>query len=156
MTRWSIGASLEAALKCDEFDVQPNEKGKVKIRFRKANQERWLNGVINLINSGLYMYNQKNHDEALKHWSMYVDAPSYSLFEGADFSKNPAYNQYRSEIAYYAGLVAYQKKDFVAAEKYARIAAEDPKKADEANEILLQDSRGLSCLRGDAEKVPRR
>lgn len=133
----SIGASLEAALKCDEFDVQPNEKGKVKIRFRKANQERWLNGVINLINSGLYMYNQKNHDEALKHWSMYVDAPSYSLFEGADFSKNPAYNQYRSEIAYYAGLVAYQKKDFVAAEKYARIAAEDPKKADEANEILL-------------------
>lgn len=82
----SIGASLEAALKCDEFDVQPNEKGKVKIRFRKANQERWLNGVINLINSGLYMYNQKNHDEALKHWSMYVDAPSYSLFEGATFS----------------------------------------------------------------------
>ena len=146
----SIGASLEAALKCDEFDVQPNEKGKVKIRFRKANQERWLNGVINLINSGLYMYNKKQPDEAFKHWSMYVDASSYPLFEGADFSKNPAYGQYRSEIAYYAGLVAYQKKDYVAAEKYARIAAEDPKKADEANEILLFSQKENCKTREDS------
>jgi tetratricopeptide (TPR) repeat protein len=46
-------------------------------------------------------------------------------------------DDYRSEIAYYAGLVAYQMKDYVNAEKYAHMAAQDPKKADEANEILL-------------------
>lgn len=133
----SIGAAIEAAIKCDEFDTQANDKGKVKVRFRKANQDRWTNAIINLINSGLYMYNQKMPEEALKHWTIYVDAPSLPLFEGVDFSKNPTYGQYRSEIAYYAGLVAYQKKDYPVAEKYARIAAEDPKKADEANEILL-------------------
>ena len=95
--------ALKAAIECDKYDVQPNEKGKVKIRFRQANQQRMMN-------------------------------PLFTGFaDVADLSKD----QYRSEIAYYAGLVAYQKKDYVTAEKYANIAAQDPKKAAEANEILL-------------------
>lgn len=50
----SIIAAMEAALKCDEFDRQPNEKGKVKIRFRKANQDRYQMGRLNLIQAGLF------------------------------------------------------------------------------------------------------
>ena len=129
----SIAASLEAALKADEFDRQPNAKGKVKIRFRKANQDRWTNGRLNLINAGLFAYNHKNLDEAFKDWALYLDCPEQPMFEGVDLSKD----QYRSEIAYYAGLVAYQKKDYANAEKYAKIAAQDPAKAADANEIML-------------------
>ena len=32
--------ALKAAIECDKYDIQPNEKGKVKIRFRQANQQR--------------------------------------------------------------------------------------------------------------------
>jgi tetratricopeptide (TPR) repeat protein len=129
----AVYAAVEAALKCDEFDRQPNEKGKVKIRFRQANQPKIQNARLSLINAGLYEYNHKNLDDALKDWAMYLDSSSDEFFTGVDMTKD----QYRSEIAYYAGLVAYQKKDYVTAEKYAKMAAEDPAKAGEANEILL-------------------
>ena len=33
----AIVAAFEAALKCDEFDNMPNEKGKVKAKFRSEN-----------------------------------------------------------------------------------------------------------------------
>ena len=129
--------ALKAAIKCDEFDVQPNEKGKVKIRFRQANQQRMQNVRLNLINAGLFDYNHKQLDSALEKWMLYLDSPSASLFEGFPAVSDPAQDQYRSEIAYYAGLVAYQKKDYVTAVKYATIAGQDPAKAAEANEIML-------------------
>ena len=55
----SIVKALEAAMKCDEYDVQPNEKGKVKIRFRKANQDRYTNGRLGLIAAGQYAHTHK-------------------------------------------------------------------------------------------------
>lgn len=128
----AIGA-VEAALKCDEFDRQPNEKGKVKIRFRKDMQAKLQNTRLALINAGLYFYNEKDLDKAFNTWAMYINSAEDPFFEGVDLSQD----QYRSEIAYYAGLAAYQKKDYVNAEKYANIAAQDPKKADDASEILL-------------------
>jgi tetratricopeptide (TPR) repeat protein len=125
--------SFLAALKCDEFDRQPNEKGKVKIRFRQANQQRMQNVRLSLINAGQYMYKVKDLANAFKYWSLYVDSSKDPFFEGIDMTKD----QYRSEIAYYAALAAYFQKDYPNAEKYADIAAQDPEKANDANEILL-------------------
>ena len=129
--------ALKAAIECDKYDVQPNDKGKVKIRFRQANQQRMQNVRLNLINAGLFDYNHKNLDGALAKWALYLDSPAEELFTGLAAVSDVAQDQYRSEIAYYAGLVAYQKKDYPTAEKYATIAAQDPKKASEANEIML-------------------
>ena len=129
--------ALKAAVECDKYDVLPNEKGKVKIRFRQANQQRMQNVRLNLINAGLYDYNHKNLDGALEKWALYLDSPADELFTGFAAVADLSQDTYRSEIAYYAGLVAYQKKDYVNAEKYAKMAAEDPAKAAEANEIML-------------------
>jgi tetratricopeptide (TPR) repeat protein len=129
--------ALKAAIECDKYDVQPNDKGKVKIRFRQANQQRMQNVRLNLINAGLFDYNHKNLDGALAKWSLYLDSPASELFTGFAAVADVAQDQYRSEIAYYAGLVAYQKKDYATAEKFAKLASQDPKKAAEANEILL-------------------
>ena len=129
--------ALKAAIECDKYDVQPNDKGKVKIRFRQANQQRMQNVRLNLINAGLFDYNHKNLDGALAKWSLYLDSPASELFKGFAAVADVAQDQYRSEIAYYAGLVAYQKKDYATAEKFAKLASQDPKKAAEANEILL-------------------
>lgn len=129
----AIAASLEAALKCDEFDRQPNEKGKVKLRFRDANGKRFQALRPNVINSGMYEYNHKNMPGAIKNWRLYIDSAEDPLFTGIDMTKD----QYKSEICYYIGLAAYNSKDFATAKKYAAIAAEDPEKAKDANEILL-------------------
>ena len=129
--------AFKAALKCDEFDRQPNEKGKIKIRFRQANQQRMVNTRLSLINAGLYEYNHKNLEGALDCWSLYLDSPADPFFEGLEAVSDVTKDQYRSEIAYYAGLVAYQMKDYKNAEKYAQMAAQDPNKTSEANEIML-------------------
>ena len=57
----AIVAALEAAMKCDEFDNMPNEKGKVKPKFRQPNQQIYQNGRLQCINAGQYEYNQKNY-----------------------------------------------------------------------------------------------
>lgn len=129
----SIVASLEAALKCDEFDRQPNGKGKVKIRFREANGKKFQLSRVYLITAGLYEYNKKNLPAAIKDWKLYIDCVEDPLFTGIDMSNDP----YRPEVCYYIGLSSYNMKDFATATKYAKIAAQDSAKAKEANEILL-------------------
>ena len=129
----SIVSAMEAAMKCDEYDVLPNEKGKVKIRFRKANQDRYTNGRFGLIQAGQYAHTHKNTADAQKAWGLYVDCTASPMFEGVDLSKD----EYRSQIAYFAGLLAYQNKDYANATRYAKVAAEDPERTADANEILL-------------------
>ncbi len=129
----SIVSAMEAAMKCDEYDVLPNEKGKVKIRFRKANQDRYTNGRFGLIQAGQYAHTHKNTADAQKAWGLYIDCTASPMFEGVDLSKD----EYRSQIAYFAGLLAYQNKDFANATRYAKVAAEDPERTADANEILL-------------------
>lgn len=129
----AIAEALKAALKCDEFDRQPNAKGKIKPRFRKTNQQTYKIGRQHVINAGLWAYNNKDYAKALEYWGAYIDSKNDPLFEGVDFSDDKNY----SEICYYAALTAYQAKDYATAQKYAKMAAEDPAKAADANEILL-------------------
>ena len=124
-------ASLEAALKCDEYDRQPNEKGKVKIRFRETNGKKFYMSRPFVISAGLYEYNNKNLEAAVKDWKLYIDSAEDPLFTGLDMSND----QYRSEVCYYIGLSSYNLKDYATATKYAKIAAQDSAKAKEANEI---------------------
>lgn len=142
----SIVAAVEAALKCDEYDRQPNAKGKVKMRFRKANQTRYAVGRNGLIQAGLDEYNKKNLDDAQKAWMLYIDCVDDPLFTDVDMTKD----EYRSEIAYFAGLVSYQKHDYPNAVKYAKIAAQDPKKTADANEILIFSQKESCKTREDS------
>lgn len=129
----AIVASLEAALKCDEYDRQPNEKGKVKLNFRSENQKKFQTIRPQVITSGLYSYNHKDMAEAVKSWKLYIDSAEDPMFTGVDMTKDP----YRAEVCYYIGLSAYNQKDYATATKYAKIAAQDSAKAQDANEILL-------------------
>jgi predicted Zn-dependent protease len=129
----AIIAAFEAALKCDEFDNMPNEKGKVKPKFRAENQKIYQNGRLQCINAGQYEYNQKNYAGAFKAFALYVDSGDAPLFTGLDMSQD----QYKYEVAYFASLAAYQGKDFANVIKYAQIAAQDESKAKDATEILV-------------------
>ena len=128
----SLMKALEAAMKCDEFDNMPNDKGKVKARFRQASQQRYQNGSLQCINAGQYFYNQKDYQSAFKAFALYVESGKSSLFEGINLN-----DQYAAEIAYYASLAAYQGKDYANVVKYAQVAAQDTAKAKDATEILV-------------------
>ena len=129
----AIVAAFEAALKCDEFDNMPNEKGKVKAKFRSENQKTYQTGRLQCINAGQYEYNQKNYVGAFKAFALYVDSGDSPLFTGMDMTQD----QYKSEVAYFASLSAYQAKDYANVIKYAKIAAQDEAKAKDATEILI-------------------
>lgn len=129
----AIVKALEAAMKCDEFDNMPNEKGKVKPKFRAENQKIYQNARLNTINSGQYEFNQKNYGEAFKAFSLYVDSNESPLFTGIDMKTDA----YKYEVAYYASLAAYHTKDYANVVKYAQIAAQDTARAKDATEILV-------------------
>jgi tetratricopeptide (TPR) repeat protein len=126
-------AAFEAALKCDEFDAQPNEKGKVKMKYRTDNQKIYQNVRLQCINAGQYEYNQKNYKGAFKAFALYVDTKDAPLFTGIDMSKD----EYRNELAYFASLAAYQSKDYSNVYKYATIALQDSAKVKDATEVIV-------------------
>lgn len=122
------------AYKCNEFDIQPNEKGKVKPKFQKKNRSRLMGARPQLINAGLYFYNdRKDQASALEAWGLYVDSPKDPFFEGETFAEDKS----MSEIAYFASLAAYNLKDYEKAVRYANVAMQDPAKAADAQEILI-------------------
>ena len=132
----AIVDALDAALKCEQFDILPNEKGKVKPRFHDANAQRYQQARLNTINAGQYLYNQKDYAGAFKAFALYVESGASSLFTGIDLK-----DTYKSEVAYFASLSAYQAKDYQNVIKYAKIAAEDPEKAKDATEILVYSKK---------------
>ena len=124
----------EYALKCDEFDQLPDEKGKVKLRYRSNFQNRYKLFGSTLVQAGQYEYTKKNNKGALKAWKNYVDMKDTPIFaEVKDFPQD----KFFSDIAYYVAYLSYLEKDFAQAEKYANVAAQDPEKVEEASEILL-------------------
>ena len=126
----------KAALKCDELDMMPNEKGKVKPRFRTESQNRYKNHGVQLVQAGQVAYQKKNNQRALEAWKLYCGMKETPLFaEVADFPKDPFFY----DITYYTAFLSYQVKDYPEAEKYAKMTAqsEDPEKQKDANEILL-------------------
>ncbi len=126
-------AAFEAASKCDEYDRQPNEKGKVKTKYRSANGAKFANTRVMLISAGQNDYNNKNFADAIKTWKLYVDSSNDPLFTGIDMTNDP----YRTEICYYIGLASYNQKDYATATQYAKMAAQDSAKTKDANEIIL-------------------
>lgn len=124
--------ALENGVTCDEFDMQPNEKGKVKPKFHKSNGDRLYGIRFHLINAGIY-YQTTNEPLSYKYLATYVESADYPLFKEQDKSKDVNLTQ----IAYYAARSAYFAKDYAKAEKYADIALGDTAVAKDAMQVKL-------------------
>lgn len=125
--------AIESGVACDEFDNQPNEKGKVKPKFHKANSDRLYAIRFHLINGGVYYQGKGDDKLSSKYLATYVDSNDYPLFNEQDKSKDTNLGQ----IAFYAGRFAYFEKDYTKAEKYADIALNDTSVAKDAMNIKL-------------------
>ena len=94
--------AFDNAIRCNEFDQKPNEKGKIKPRFESNNANRLYGLRPNLINAGQL---------------------TNPLFNGVDKSKTP--DTYLGEVARVAGVYAFQNKDYQLADKYVDVAMQD-------------------------------
>ncbi len=108
--------------KCDELAQIPNEKGKIKNKYRKSNAAVMLAERGNLINGGIQFFNSDNNKEALAFFATYVDMASHPMFEKENLLKT---DTILPQIAYYASLAAIKMEDYPSVLKYAPYAKDD-------------------------------
>ena len=131
-------AALDAMMKCDAFDAQPNEKGKVKLKYRSSNAPTAANLRISAIQGGEYFRGVGDYTNALKGYQVYINSFGHSIFEGTDLVKQ---DPYIGQIAYIAAFLEYsQNKNYDEAIKYAETSkkfyTESPSVSN-ADEIIL-------------------
>lgn len=141
-------AALEYAVVCDEFDQQPNEKGKVKPKYRKTNASKLVTVRSALVGIGQDQFNSKQIKEAAKSFSLYVDSKDWAIFSDGVLPEDPYYGQ----IAYFAALACYNTGDYSAAGKYAAIARSDEAVASDALDIMIVSMKAQISTPEDSVK----
>lgn len=119
----SLYNAMTAALKCEEFDVQPNAKGKVAPKFHKSNRDRLWTLRPNLVSAGQDALVAENNADALKYWAMYVETShtTCTLFSDVEKAEDP----YLGEVARVAATLSFQAHDLELANKYCDVALTD-------------------------------
>ena len=118
-------------VKCDELAQIPNEKGKIKNKYRSANSKTILAERPNLINGGIQYFNQ--NEEALKFFAAYVDAATLPMLEKENLLEK---DTILPQVAYYATLAADRVGDKDAVMKYAQYALKDKENGQFAMQLL--------------------
>ena len=129
----SILKMYEYYNKCDELAEIPNEKGKVKNKYRKANASSMLAERPNLINGGIQYFNLDKNKEALDFFATYVDIAANPMFEKENLLQT---DTVLPQIAYYASLAAAKMEDYPNVLKYAPYAKEDKEVGKYAMEFI--------------------
>lgn len=129
----SILKMYEYFQKCDELAQIPNEKGKIKNKFRKSNAATMLAERPNLINGGIQFFNMDKNAEALKFFSTYVESSNYPMLADKELAKN---DTLISQVAYYTTLAADRVGNKDAIIKYAPYAINDKENGKFAMQLL--------------------
>lgn len=136
----SIAKMFDYFAKCDELAEIPNEKGKIKNKFRKDNGKTLLAYRPELINGGVYYFNENKDQEALDFFTKYIQSPQLPIFEGADLISTD--DNFKT-IAYYATLAATRLENFEAVTQLAPLAVADTQEGMQALELLSHAYRSL-------------
>lgn len=118
----SLLKMYEYYVKCDELAQIPNEKGKIKNKYRKSNASAMLAERPNLVNGGIQYFNLNDNASALKFFGTYVESASYPMLEKENLA---VADTLLPQIAYYATLAANGAKDYDAIIKYSDYAVKD-------------------------------
>ncbi len=134
--------AYDAALKCDKYDSQPNEKGKVPLKFRKTNADRLYSMRPYLVNAGQDAQAADDNKSALNFYDMYVKTGTSDVFKEkieADAKTSPAGvgDPYISEVARVAAVTSFNQGDAEAANSYLTVVMQDPAKAKEALSLKI-------------------
>ncbi len=122
-------------LKCDNLEQVPNEKGKVKFKFRSKNAPIILTERVNLINGGSQYYNLGKNKEALDFFGMYVDLANAPILEKEELASK---DTLLSVVAFYASLAASRMNDYPNVIKYAQIAKKNKENGKDAMQLIAE------------------
>ena len=144
--------------KCDELAQIPNEKGKIKNKFRRSNSAAILAARPNLINGGIQFFNLDKNKEALDFFATYVDIAINPMFEKENLLQT---DTVLPQIAYYASLAAAKMEDYPSVLKYAPYAKEDKEVGKYAMEFISTALKAqgdtvkwISSLKDGIQKYP--
>jgi tetratricopeptide (TPR) repeat protein len=122
--------SLNEAVKCDEFDNQPNDKGKVAPKFRKKNADRLANLRTVLINAA---NETTDPDKKLVLANAYINSSESPLFAEALKAGDP----YIGYAQFFAAAAYYNKEDWNKAANYAEKALKCDDVKENAEQYLV-------------------
>ena len=122
--------ALNDAVKCDEFDNQPNDKGKVAPKFRKKNADRLANFRAVLINAA---NETQDADQKLSLANAYINSSESPLF--AEVLK--AGDQYLGYAQFFAAAAYYNKENWNKAAEYAEKALKCEDVKENAEQYLV-------------------
>ena len=129
-TYTAIVNALNDAVKCDEFDNQPNDKGKVAPKFRKKNADRLANFRSVLINAA---NETTDPDQKLSLANAYINSSESPLF--AEVLK--AGDQYLGYAQFFAAAAYYNKENWNKAAEYAEKALKFDDVKENAEQYLV-------------------
>ncbi len=145
-------------LKCDELAEQPDEKGKVKNKYRKANSAAMLDARGNLINGGIQYFNMGDNTTALSFFGTYVDMAISPMFEKENLLQN---DTILPQVSYYAAMAAMRMEDYPTVLRYAPYGKNDPEVGKYAMEFISTSlknqgdtAKWLDSLKEGIEKYP--
>ena len=144
--------ALNAAIECDKYDQQPNEKGKVAIKFRQKNQDRTRAIRLSLLQAGIELANNDKQKEAFENFDVYLTSAKSAFFEGVDgVSKN---DPNLGVAAFYGGRAAYNIEQYAKAIEYFKIGIADTSKQihDLSFDFLLYTLRNSQKTAADSAK----
>ena len=137
-------------VKCDELAQIPNEKGKIKNKYRSANSKTILAERPNLINGGIQYFNLNKNEDALKYFAAYVDAATLPMMEKENLLEK---DTILPQVAYYATLAADRVGDKDAVMKYAQYALKDKENGQFAMQLLTDAYKAKGDTAKRVEKL---
>ena len=136
----SVLKMFEYYTKCDDLAQLPDEKGKIKNKYRKSNSSALLADRPNLINGGIYYFNNNKDKEALEFFSTYMETTVHPIFDGKNLLET---DTLLSQTAYFASLAAIKVEDYEKVTKYAPYAKNDNEYGAHAMEFLAMAYQSL-------------
>lgn len=109
----------------DSVDARPNEKGMVKIKYRKKNSGYLATRRNNLYNGGMYFTLNKKYDKAYELMDAFIDCARQPLFSGCGYKEDEPLSKAAAYFTLYCG---YKMQDPSKALKYEKLALQYDKR----------------------------
>ncbi len=142
--------ALEAAMECDKYDQQPNDKGKVAVKFRQKNQDRLKALRLSILQQGIELANNEKNKESFENFDIYLTSAKSAFYEGVEgVAKN---DPNLGVAAFYGGRAAYNLEKFDKAIEYFKIGVADTAKQihDLSFDFLLYTMRNKQKTAADS------
>lgn len=110
----SVLKAYDYFVKAYSLDILPNDKGKVAPKYTKQITNAMRTYPAELVNYGLFQYDNKDYAKAVSVWEKYLDMPNLPFLKDAGIEKESMYN----EIMFYTANTAQLGEDFDTAIKY--------------------------------------